>query len=116
MSYYFNTGVGSRHTVSFPEIDWTLDEYCVKFYHDDSRGSLMALVSLWHLEKFGGFSAEDLVVYNMPNPDEDKDATYKSLAEALKLSGKPWKVRKLWYSLKNRKLRAKLAEYGWSEK
>lgn len=114
MSYYnFNTGLGSRHTVSFPDPEWWLDAYTVEFSWDDSRNAFMALVSLANYPKEGGYSTECIIIYFMPS--DDKEAGYQALAEALKLSSNPWKIRKLWYSKKNRKLRNKLKGYGWHD-
>lgn len=107
----YNTGVGSRHVVTFPEPDYCLDRYSVGFSWDDTRNSFMAIVSLWNIEKGGGYSAEDIVIYFLP--DDTKETAYKALAEALKLSGHPWKIRKLWYSPSNRTLRNKLKQHGW---
>lgn len=114
MTSSYNTGIGSRHTVYFPESDFTLSSYSARFSWDDSRNSYMAMVDLWHLERHSGaYSSESFVVYNMPNPELDTDARYRALAEALKMSSNPWKIRKLRFSSKNRKLRGKLEEYGW---
>lgn len=114
MSYHgFNTGVSSRHTVSFPDPEWWLDAYTVEFSWDDSRNAFMALVSLANYPKGGGHSAETIVIYFIK--DESQESVYYALAEALKLSNNPWKIRKLWFSLKNRKLRSKLMNYGWHE-
>lgn len=113
MAMNFNTGIGNRHTVTFPESEYVLDQYDVSFSWDESRESFMALVTLVNFPKSGGHSSETLVVYS--RPDDSTETAYRSLAEALKLSGKPWKIRKLWYSPKNWKLRSKLKQYGWKE-
>lgn len=119
MSYYdYDTGLGSRHTVSFPTGDYWLDSYKTDFRWDDSRDSYLAGVQLWHLEKSGEYSWETVVIYNMPNPELDPDAKYRALAEALKLSDKPWKVRKFRFSVlapKNRRMHRKLKEFGWHD-
>lgn len=109
----YSTGVGSRHTVSFPDPEWWLDDYEVVISWDESRNSYMATVTLWNYPESGGFSSEVLVIYRIE--DESQESIYRALAEALKLSEKPWKIRKLWYSVKNRRLRNKLENYGWHD-
>lgn len=111
----YNTGIGSRHTVYYPapESELWLDAYTVSFSRDETRNSYLAMVSIASYPRRGGYSAETIAVYNMP--DESAETSYRALAEALKESGRKWRIRKLWYAPKNRNLRRKLKEYGWHD-
>lgn len=106
------TGVGSRHKVEFPSGEFWLYSYKVNLSKDESRNALMARVVLHHVEH-GRLESENIFIYNVPS--DTKDSIFWSLAEALKMSSKPWKVRKLWWSPKNRELRRELKRYGWHD-
>lgn len=81
------TGIGSRHTVVDPVPDLWLDSWEVQILKDDSRGSDMALVTLVNYPPGGGLSSETIVCYNTSDP-------YTGLYRAMRISGKPWKIRR----------------------
>ena len=93
MSYgNYHTGIGSRHTVQFPEPDHTLTSWEVSAYIDPSRGKKYATVSLWHLGRDGGHSSETIVVYNVD--DEVPGWAIRTVAEAISIASMKWELRR----------------------